>query len=295
MIHAVRRCAPRVVVLSLTIASTGCGADERSRSTSSPGEPVAAQRIVSLIPSVTEVLVALGVADRLVARTEADDAPVFAHLPSVGRVLTPDLETLAAVEPDLVIAWSGSDVSAMWQVVERRHGRLHTTSIDRLKDIGHVIGQVGSWIGEEESADLLRAEIGATLDSVRRTVAAEDTASILWVVWSTPIIVAGPDTFLHDLVAIVGGRNAAEEIGRPWPRVGWESLLHLDPDVLVWADGPGMFPASELHGRKGWELLRAVREGRVLTVDSESFQVPGPKIARAALGLARSLGEMQRK
>ena len=139
---------------------------------------------MSLIPSVTKVLVTLGVANRLVARTEADDAPVFAHLPSAGRVLTPDLETLAAVEPDLVIAWSGSGVSAMRQVVERGHGRLHTTSIDRLKDIGHVIGQVGNWIGEEDSADLLRAEIGVTLDSVRRTVAAEDTASILWVVWS---------------------------------------------------------------------------------------------------------------
>ena len=71
MIHALGRCTPQVVVLSLTIASTGCRADEGSRSTSVPGEPVAAQRIVSLIPSVTEVLVALGVVDRFVARTEA--------------------------------------------------------------------------------------------------------------------------------------------------------------------------------------------------------------------------------
>lgn len=276
-------------LLVAALAAAGCGRDLRGPSAERADEHPVARRIVSLVPAVTEILSVLGAAERLVARTDADDDPGLAHLPSVGPVLTPNFEVLAAVEPDLVIGWSGSDVSGLSRAVERAGARVETLSIDGLAALEIAISRVGGWIGRTGAADRLRREIDATLERARGLAAAGEAPRVLWVVWSDPIIVAGKGTFLDDVIEAAGGRNAMTRGEPSWARLGLESLIRLNPDVLIWPDGPGMFSPQDLGTRTGWSLLAAVRRGRVLAVESDRFHVPGPGIAHATFELAKRL------
>ncbi|HUF74943.1 MAG TPA: helical backbone metal receptor [Longimicrobiales bacterium] len=279
-------CPPSVLLGQITDGGDASGASRRA-------DP--ALRVVSLHPAATEILLALGASDLLVARMEGDiptppEGSALAALPSVGEMLTPNLEVLASVEPDLVIAWTGSNLSALSRVVERRGGRVEALTVERLGDVRPAIERIGAWVGREEIAERLADSLEAKLATAQREApVGAARPRVLWIVWSEPIMVAGPATFIHDVIEAAGGRNAAETVAAPWPRLGMESIVALDPDVLVWPEGPGLFPAAELPRRAGWRTLAAVEEGRVVVVDAERFHDAGPEIADAALDLARSL------
>lgn len=263
-----------------------------------PGAPAQARpRVVSLHPAATEILLALEAAGLLAARMEGDGplragtsgAADFAELPSVGEMLTPNLELLASTEPDLVIAWAGADLSALTRVVERRGGRVEAIAVDRLGDVPPAIHAVGAWVGRAEAAARLALAFESTLRQARAHPPAGPRPRVLWIVWSDPIVVAGPGTFIQDVIEVAGGENAAASVEAPWPRLGMESIVALDPDVVVWPEGPGLFNAAELTARGGWRSLRAVEEGRVVVVDAERYHDAGPEIADAALDFARNL------
>ena len=288
--HRVRR----GIVLILLQALVGClgegtradrGRDEGSRSP---------ERIVSLVPAVTEILLELGARGRLVARTNADPSPALAGLPSVGELLTPNLEELVASDPDLVIAWPGLDLSALERAMAGE-GRVRSLSIDRLADIGPSITDVGRWIGEDEAADALKHRVIESLRAADRRGADAERPSVLWVLSSEPTVGAGPRTFIGDIIDLVGGRNAAGSARDSWPQLGQEALVSLDPDVLVWSEGPGMFREEQLRHRMPWSRLSSVTSNHVITVEGARFHVPGPNIASAALDLARSLAELDRQ
>ncbi len=277
----------------LLLATAGCGGTA-DRVDTAQESAAPARRVVSLIPSVTEIFVELGATERLAARTDSDDAPALAHLPSVGGALSPSLEVLAASEPDLVIAWSGSDVSALERVVSEQ-GRVRTTSVDRLDDIPRAIGEVGAWIGEAARAGELKRRFRSILAAVERPIPEAERPSVLWVVWSEPIVVAGPETFLDDIIAVAGGRNAVAETRSEWPQLGVEPLFSLDPDIVVWPDGPGMFPREQLGRRMPWSLLASVGANRVISVEAQRFHVPGPRIAAAVLDFANLLAQLEQR
>ena len=282
------------IVLSLLQALVGC-LGEGARADRGPEEGSGPpQRIVSLVPAVTEMLLELGAQGRLVARTGSDPYPALAGLPSVGDPLRPSLEVLVASDPDLVIAWSGLDLSALERAMAGE-GRVRSISINRLADIGPAITDVGRWIGEDEAADELKRRVITSLRVADRRGTDVEGPSVLWVVSSEPTVVAGPRTFIGDIIDLVGGRNVAGSARTSWPQLGREALLSLDPDVLVWSEGAGMFGQEQLRQRMPWSRLSSVKSDRVITVEGARFYVPGPRIASAALDLARSLAELDRQ
>ncbi len=154
------RCAVTALVLQAPAGCLGEGT-EPPRGREDAGRPP--ERIVSLVPAVTEILLELGARGRLVARTDSDPHPGLAALPSVGNPLTPSLEELTASDPDLVIAWSGIDLSAV--ATDRL---VQSISIDRLADIGPAITDVGRRIGEDENAAELRRRVMQSLRAADR-------------------------------------------------------------------------------------------------------------------------------
>ena len=273
------RSAALVALLVLATATP-----RAAQSTAGPGP-----RVLSLHPAATEILVAMGATDLLVARMEGDGASLPNELPSVGEMLTPNLEVVASVAPDLVITWQGYDAAALARVLEGRGGKVVAVAIDRLADVAPAIASIGGWIGRPDAARALVASFSAALAGAAARGADGIRPRVLWVVWSEPIVVAGPGTFIHDVIELAGGANAAGAIAAPWPRLGFESLVALAPDVLVWPDGPGLFAATELTERTGWRTLAAVEAGRVLVVDAERFHDAGPAIAEGVRDLARRL------
>lgn len=246
-----------------------------------------AARIVSLLPSVTDILVALGARDRLVARTDYDTDPELGLLPSVGGGLNPSLERLTALRPELVVGWS-SDRS-LDQLV-RLGVAVYRPQSQTLADMRCTILQLGRALGLETSADSLAVSIDSELQGVRRAVRGRPRPSVFYVVWFDPPMTAGPGTFIDELIDIAGGQNVFADAPSPWPTVSLEGIVRRQPALVIVPRGErGAEGSNRLRSAPGWRDLRAVRAGRVMKVDADLFNRPGPRVGKAARTLARLL------
>ena len=289
------------LLIALLTACTDAPA--RTGSAESPDSPVVAtddagrevrlsqpaRRIVSLLPATTETLVALGAGDRLVARTDYDNAPELQHLPSVGGGLDPSLEALLAHRPDLVIAWEAAGGTPL------RH-RLETLGIPvfgvRTQDTTDVLANVrrlGQLTGRDRAADALAARIRAGLDSVRVSVEGRPRPTVFYAVNLDPPMDAGPNTFIAQLIEVAGGRLAFSDAGtdsrRLSPQLSLEEIIRRQPEVVILpVEGNPEAALAALRG-PGWRELEAVQCGRVALVDAELLNRPGPRIAEAARAL----------
>jgi iron complex transport system substrate-binding protein len=276
---------PLILVLTLAACSGGGG-------DSAPGDRSAAtpQRIVSLIPSATETIVALGALDRLVARSEFDVDPALAHLPSVGEGLTPSLEQLTALRPDLVIAWPDNPSRSVIGRLEGLGVIIYSPEVQTLADIRRATTDLGHMLGLERAADSLIASIDAGLEEVRRAVAGLDPPSVFYVVWYQPATTTGSGTYIDELIRIAGGRNVFADAPGLWPQVSMEEVVRRQPDIVLLShteDTPT--DVDRLSATVGWRELSAIREGNVFQVDANLYNRPGPRVTLAARTLARLL------
>lgn len=270
-----RRTAPK------TFASV---VDDSDREVRLAQRPV---RIVSLIPSTTEILLTLGAADRLAARTDYDHDPALAHLPSVGQGLTPSLEWLTAHRADLVIAWPDGQSRSVVERLERLGTPVYGARIETLDDLTSTIQRLGTLLGERARADTLISRIEAELDEVRRVVDGHEPPDILYAAGYDPPGTAGPGTFIHELIEVAGARNVFEDARTPWPMVSLEEIVRRQPDAVIVPVGDGNGASLERMRRaSGWRELRAVQEGRVHEVDANLFNRPGPRVGTIARQIA---------
>lgn len=249
-----------------------------------------AQRILSLVPAQTGILLDLGVRDRLIARTAFDEQPELAALPSVGNALTPNIEWIAAQQPDLVISWA----DAQSRSVVARLGALgigaYASSVESIADIGRSVERLGTLTGRSTIADSIVTAMYARLDSVRAAVAGRVPVDVLYLIGVDPAMAAGPGSFVHEAIGIAGGRNVFEDAAARWPLVSMEEIVRRDPDAVVLATTPDSAAAAALRMRlqrePGWRDLRAVRTGRVHYADPAFFNRPAPTVSDAARILA---------
>lgn len=231
-----------------------------------------ARRIVSLVPSVTQTLKEMGADDRLVGRTDFDTAEWAQGLPSVGGGLEPNLEAIVALRPDLVVRFAGSQD-------RRTPARLDDLGIphvavrpDRVADVLQAIRMVGSSTGLEEEAEGLAARIMEGLDDVGRRVERLPRRRVAYVLGGTPPWVAGPGTYIHELVAIAGGDNVFADLDDLYAAVSPEEVRSRDIEIVL-VSGVDAFDPS------------LAPEARIEVVDA-SIEIPGPGLADAALRLA---------
>ncbi|MGH7482524.1 MAG: ABC transporter substrate-binding protein [Longimicrobiales bacterium] len=243
-----------------------------------------ASRVIALIPAATETVLALGAGDRLVARTDYDTQPELRSLPSVGGGLTPSVEWLIAHSPDLVIAWPDGESRDVVLRLEAAGIAVYGARLESVDAVLTAIRDVGALLGRAGRADALAVSISARLDSVRSRVADAPRPAVLYLLSWDPPFVAGPGSFIDELIRIAGGRNAFADASSGWPQVSLEAVVRRQPDVIIvpveheWA-GAGAGALASLRGLPGWRDLDAVREGRVHEVDGALFNRPGPRIA----------------
>jgi iron complex transport system substrate-binding protein len=242
-----------------------------------------ARRVVSLVPSATDIAVAVGAAGQLAARTRYDVRPELAHLPSVGGGIDPSLETLVATRPDLVVLWAQEQRSALRAQLEEAGIATFALRTTDTTDVFAAIARLGHLLGRDGPALRVAATVRGELDAVRRSVAGRPTRTVFYVVGSAPPMTAGPQTFVGQLVGVAGGRTAFPDVAQPWPTVAIEEIVRRQPDVVILpvSDAPTTSVAA-LRDAAGWRELRAVREGRVVTVPADVFGRPGPRMGEAA-------------
>src|SRR5438046_5518004 len=257
--------------------------------TDDAGRPVAltapARRVVSLLPSFTELLFAIGAGDRLVGRTTwCDYPPEAVRVPSVGDGMPPNVEAVAARHPDLVVLYrSGPNVTAAAQL-ERLGIKTVLFDLNLLEQLGPAARRLGVLTGHSRAADSLVH----VLDNLASQPAAPSTRSLAFIVWDNPPIVIGAGSYLDRLAALAGARNVFHDVGAPSAQVSIETIAARDPDSLALLSDRAVPPRYAL--RPEWRLLRAVRDARFLFLPSQLFGRPGPRAAEAIRELRRALG-----
>ena len=299
-----RRCAALVCLCLLAIvvrlkADTTYGMVRLKADTAYvPQAPTA--RIVSTSPSITETLFALGLGSQVVGVSNYCRFPPEANaLPKIGTFLRPDAELIARLAPTLVVVHAGPSNTA--QQLSKLRIPFVTVERGTLSGVFSTINAIGKAAGASERATALISTLEARLGRIRVSVAGRPSQKVLIIMGRrvgtlTDLIAVGPGSYLHDLVGIAGGVNVLANSGFEYPRISLESVIRLDPDVIIDAGDMGDTPEDRERRRMTTEALwaaqttvRAARTGRIHAVTSDIFVVPGPRVVEAADTMARWL------
>ncbi len=254
----------------------------------------APQRIVSLVPSVTETVFALGRGAAVVGVSRYCDHPAaVADLPRVGTFNEPVAEAIAALRPDLILTTPTPGNESPVRALERAGLRVEVVQGDAsVADVRASILAVAGFIAAGDAGQALMASIDAELAAVRERTRSAPPVSVAVVVGHDPLVLAGPASYLGEIVALAGGDNIAGALGGRWPRVGWEFLVASAPSVIIdvsMGDEGARDPAALTERWSRYPGIPAVASGRVFGHGADLLLRPGPRLGRAAAALAEML------
>jgi iron complex transport system substrate-binding protein len=260
-----------------------------SRTHAAPMGGVAA-RIVSLSPSTTEAVFAVGAGKALVGRSHfCDYPPEVTKLPDVGGYVDANYESILVLAPDLVVGARGPSGRGLVDKLEARNIATYFPRSESFDDIDRMIEGVGARTGHDAEARKVVADIDARVAAIASAVAGEPKPRVLLVFGLAPVVVAGQWTFADEMLRRAGGVNVVTE-GDGYPTLGMERVISLDPDVVLNA------AMAEAHGGEritvdspGWSSVRAVKAGHVVGLDDEAVLRPGPRVADGLRTVAHAL------
>jgi iron complex transport system substrate-binding protein len=252
--------------------------------------PLIPRRIVSLAPSVTETLYALGLGDRVVGRTDYCDFPPEVRLkPSVGNPIHPNLETIVSLRPDLVIATPELNKIEVADQLARFHVPLYGVHARSLDDVLRSLEDLGALAGVSTQASVLVHSLEVRRDAVVRRVAGQPRPRVLYLIWYSPISVPGKDAFITSLITLAGGESVSGDLTQEWAQMSLEEIVRRDPEIiLVPRSNESSPPVEKLKQWPGWSATTAVRMNRVFMVGDEANH-PSPRLFDALEEFARIL------
>ncbi|MEA2568761.1 MAG: cobalamin transport system substrate-binding protein [Acidobacteriota bacterium] len=259
-----------VILLIAVLAFCECGGERSARRVATAAST---KRVVSLAPSVTEIVYALGAGRSLVATDDYSDFPLAAkQLPKVGGV-QPNLEKIVALKPDLVISTIIGSSPNLAKALSAASIPLVSVRHDRVADIRVAITRIGSALGVADTARIA--------DDVERRLAAQQRTRkhiprVLIAVWTDPIFVGGRDTFADDLLQLTGAENAVPPSVSGWPQYSLESFVASPPDILIYPDH------SVTRAQIDALLERTGAKCEAIAIDENRFTRLGPRTPEAA-------------
>jgi iron complex transport system substrate-binding protein len=251
-------------------------------------------RMVSLAPSTTEILFALGLGERTVAVDDFSNyPPEAASLPKIGAFNTVNFEQIAALEPDLVLA-AGITAPEQIQKIEELDIPIIVVGQPEssVASVYDDITLVGRATGTADVAAALVEDLKARITALSEAVAGREKPAVFWELDATdpakPYTV-GPGSFVDELIKLAGGRNIFGEGDNPYPQVSAEQVVAADPQFIILADAQyGMTP-EQVAARPGWEGIAAVEDGKVFPIDADLVSRPGPRLADGLEAIVRIL------
>ena len=242
-----------------------------------------ARRVISLVPSVTETIIALGAGNRIVGRTEYDHDTTLAAVPLIGRGLSPSIEAIIALRPDLVVVWASDKRGDLRSQLEKAGIANLAFEVQDTADAYRVVKVMGQALGRQAAADSLLAALRASLRETQAIAAKRPRRRVFYVVYNDPPMTAGPGTFIDQLLDVAGADNIFRDATAKWPTVSLEEVIKRDPDLVVLPVGEMSAQVGErLRGTAGWRDLRAVKNGCLALVDADLVNRPGTNVAIAA-------------
>jgi iron complex transport system substrate-binding protein len=254
-------------------------------------------RIVSLVPSVTEMLFAIGAGPRVVGVSSYDrQPPEVTSIPRVGGLLNPDVERIFRLRPDFVVVYATQD-DVRAQLARAQISEFAYSNTD-LAGIALTMKQLGARLGVVARANRAAADIERHLLSIRARVAGRARPRVLVVFGREPralrnIDAAGGTGFNHDMLDVAGAVNVLSDVRRVAVQITTETMLKLAPEAILDLHYGDQLPSMDISAERAvWNQLPAipaVRTGRVYLLLGDEFVVPGPRIADATEKIARAL------
>jgi len=252
------------------------------------------QRIVSLAPSITEVLFALGLDEEIAGVTDFCDFPEQALAkPRVGGFKGKSLEAIVGLDPDLVIGTKDGNEAYLFPVLDRMGIQTLAVQPSSLTGVIESVRKIGRATGRKDRADRLARELHLRMMEVHAAVKQRPRVRVMVVYGRAPLVLAGPGTFADDMIFWAGGENVAADAINPYPRFSMESVLARKPEVII--EGAMGSERAESLSREAvefwsrWESLPAVRDNRVAVIDQDLIARPGPRIVQGLEALAKAL------
>lgn len=238
-----------------------------------PPPPSPATRVISLAPSITETVLALGGKDALIAVSRFCDFPEVAALPRAGGLNDMSVETLIALKPQLVVVQKAQGNQKAVETLARLGVPVLALSLTTVDDVSTAMTELGHALGRDAAAKVLVAELAAAR-AKERAVVVKKPKLVLFVVGFSPLVVAGPGSFAHELLEDCGAKNAAEKAPTAYPVFSMERAATLSPDVVI--------DASDVReGRDAVERLGAMKKAKWVMLPTKALLHPGSELAKA--------------
>jgi ABC-type Fe3+-hydroxamate transport system substrate-binding protein len=244
---------------------------------------VPARRIVSLIPSITEILFAIGAGDRVVGCTIycTEPAAGVATKTRVGGEKNPKLELIRELGADLVIANVEENVREHVETLRAWGIPVHVTYPRTVAEGIRLVGELGELLEAGPRARDLETALRARYDEVRAAAAGRRPRRVFCPIWRRPYMTINRDTYVHDMLAVAGGENVFASAAKRYPEVTLDDVAAAAPEVILLPDEPYRFRAVHREDFAGCPDAPAVRDGRLPLVDGKLLSWYGPRIAEA--------------
>ncbi|MGE8099033.1 cobalamin-binding protein [Pseudomonas fluorescens] len=246
------------------------------------GSAVAVERVVSLAPSLSEIVVELGSADLLVGVLDAGERPAaLDSIPSVGRYGQLDIERLLSLKPDLLLLWPGSVGPAQREQLSRLGIPTYVAEPHNFKQLTRQIEAIAEQLGRPERGRTLAVDLRKQLDDLRQRYQRKEPLRVFYQVWDQPLYTVGGGQIISDALEVCGARNVFADMTLPAPQVSVESVLSRNPQVILASS------QAQLDAWKAWPQMTAVAQGQLLLVADKGLERPSGQMIEATAKLCR--------
>ena len=235
------------------------------------------EKVISLAPAPTEILFAIGAGDQVIGVSEYCDYPEEAlSKPKMGDFMNPNLELIVEQEPDVIFVAAGVQEDFINRLTELG-SKVIVLDAENIEQVLKNISIAGQVTGHRQEAEELVAELEARIDEVKHKAASSSQMpTVFFEVWDDPLMTAGPNSFINDLINLAGGKNIADDLPKRFAEFSQELLFERNPDIYMinnYAHTP-----EEVMARPGFNMLKAVQNGQVYAIEDDLVTLPGPRI-----------------
>lgn len=243
-------------------------------------QAIAVKRVVSLAPSLSEIVVELGAADLLVGVLDGGDRPAaLAKVPSVGHYGQLDMERLLSLKPDLILLWPGSIGPAQREQLQRLNIPVYVAEPHSLEQLTSQVQAIAEQLGRAEAGRQLAAQLRQRLAELRQRYQRTEPTRVFYQVWNQPLYTVGGGQIISDALSVCGARNVFDDLKLPAPQVSIEAVLQRNPEVILVGDQP------QLDAWRAWPQVAAVAHGRLLLVPDKGLERPSGQMLEAVARL----------
>jgi iron complex transport system substrate-binding protein len=293
---------PLAVLLSLGLLFAACSKPNNNKSDSQIGVhqtideagrtiivPNTVTRFISLAPSLTEIVYAIGAGEGLVGRTSYCTYPAEAQkVEAVGDTLKPSIERIIALRPQIVFVSTASQLEAFTSELQAHHIAVYVTDSHDLEGVFHSIERMADVLGKRPQADELLKQLRARVRSVAERVKSQPPVRVFYQVSDEPLYTIGRDAFITDLIKRAGGVSVTADVPGAWPKYSAESALAANPEAIILPTGGSMGDANSTVA-SALKRSPAVANGRVYKINDDHLSRPGPRSVDGLEDLARAL------